>query len=438
MVAKKENKLFTDLWIKSLPIPDKGQRHDYIDGGKEPGKDAVAGFTLRVSHTKVKSFSFVYRFKGEPRRISLGQYGGYREGEKQEDGTIPLIEITLKDARDRAETYRKQVNSGIDPMAVKQAAEDAKKKENAKTYGVLLTKFLEEHGADVGAKYLRDIKTQLTIPALLERPIAEIERIELIDLVKAKQKKSPSSAVHLKSYFAMFFDWVLDLGHTALKSNPAARMKKYVGKKVEPRERVLEDAELASIWRCSYQIGVFGSVFRCLMLSGSRREEIGSLEWVEVESDRFSIPPGRMKMKRGHVIPISRLIAAEMKNIPRIKDCQYVFTNDGKRAVAGYGHAVKKLRELVEADLGHAVPDWRLHDFRRTLVTRLAAMGVPDLVIKATVGHAAKSGDTTNKVYNQHQYFDERMVVLNRWCDFIESLNAPKLIPAPTVATEAA
>lgn len=416
MAAKLPNKEFTTKWIDNLPTPDPGQRHDYID-------TKVAGFTLRVSYTGVKAFSFVYRHKGEPRRISLGQYPG-----------MPLAE-----ARDKAITLRQQVNNGLDPVSMAKQEAEAKAQAEAQaaadSYEVLLGKFLLSHNKKNTARYAANMKTLLTIPALLVRPVAAIKRRELIELVEEKELQSQSSAVHLKSYFAMFFDWLLDREY--ITANPAARMKK-VGKRVPSRKRVLEDAELASIWRCSYQVGVFGPVVRCLMLSGARRTEIGSLEWVEVKDDHFAIPAARMKMSRDHVIPITRLIAAEMKNVARIKDCKYVFTSDGKHPVGGYGHAIAKLRKLVAADLGHEVPNWRLHDLRRTLVTRFAAMGVPDAVIKATVGHAAKANDTTNKVYNQHQYFDEKMAVLNQWCDFIESLNKPKLLPPVSTGVEVA
>lgn len=407
MAAKLPNKTFTTKWIDALPLPDSGQRHDYIDS-------TVAGFTLRVSFTGVKSFSFVYRVKGEPRRISLGQYPG----------------TTLAEARDKAITLRQQVNNGLDPVSIAkaEAAEKAKKDAEIKadSYEVLLGKFLKSHNKTNTKRYAANMKTLLSIPSLLLRPVSSIKRRELIELVEEKELQSPASAVHLKSYFGMFFDWLTDREY--ITANPAARMKK-VAPKVASRVRVLDDEELASIWRCSYQVGVFGPVVRCLMLSGARREEIGSLEWGEVKDDHFALPPERMKMKRGHVIPITRLIAAEIKCIPRIKDCRYVFTSDGKHAVAGYGHAIAKLRKLVNADLGHAVPNWRLHDLRRTLITRLAAQGIPDIVIKKIVAHAVKANDTTNKVYNQYQYLPECRAAMNSWCDHIESLNKPKLVP---------
>ncbi|AOW49860.1 tyrosine-type recombinase/integrase [Acetobacter ascendens] len=45
---------------------------------------------------------------------------------------------------------------------------------------------------------------------------------------------------------------------------------------------------------------------RFLALTAVRPGEVNAMPWSELKSDIWSIPAERMKMKRGHVVPLSR------------------------------------------------------------------------------------------------------------------------------------
>ena len=57
----------TDLAIRSLPAPQKGQA-DYYD-------TSMPGLCLRVSQGGSKVFTFVLRRQNKRRRITIGKYG---------------------------------------------------------------------------------------------------------------------------------------------------------------------------------------------------------------------------------------------------------------------------------------------------------------------------------------------------------------------------
>ena len=46
----------------------------------------------------------------------------------------------------------------------------------------------------------------------------------------------------------------------------------------EARDRVLTDAELAAVWNAAPD-NEYGRIVKLLMLTGQRRDEIGSLRW---------------------------------------------------------------------------------------------------------------------------------------------------------------
>ena len=72
------------------------------------------------------------------------------------------------------------------------------------------------------------------------------------------------------------------------------------------RDRVLSDVELREIWNALRE-DQYGAIVRLLILTGQRREEIGSLQEAEVdfERDMLKLPPERTKNNRPHDVPPS-------------------------------------------------------------------------------------------------------------------------------------
>jgi integrase len=63
---------------------------------------------------------------------------------------------------------------------------------------------------------------------------------------------------------------------------------------------------------------------------------------------------------------------------------------------------------------------WSPHDLRRTVRTQLAAMGCPDAVAEAVLGHAQPG---IKGIYNRHKYDAERVEWLGKWGDVLSRLS---------------
>jgi integrase len=68
------------------------------------------------------------------------------------------------------------------------------------------------------------------------------------------------------------------------------------------------------------------------------------------------------------------------------------------------------------ADLGLEMPSWGLHDFRRTLSTRLHDMGVEPLVIEALLAHKQQG---VAAVYNRASFREAKSAALMRWHEVV-------------------
>ena len=63
---------------------------------------------------------------------------------------------------------------------------------------------------------------------------------------------------------------------------------------------------MATVWKDAPDSD-YGRIVRLLMLTGCRRDEIGSLRWseIDVEAKAITLPGSRTKNGRAHVVPLS-------------------------------------------------------------------------------------------------------------------------------------
>jgi integrase len=88
---------------------------------------------------------------------------------------------------------------------------------------------------------------------------------------------------------------------------------------------------------------------------------------------------------------------------------RFVFPNprNADLPIAWLQKAGERVREESKVD------DFRPHDLRRTCATRLAELGVADVVLKMILNHSL--GSDISGVYNQYKYFEERKQALDAW-----------------------
>jgi integrase len=103
------------------------------------------------------------------------------------------------------------------------------------------------------------------------------------------------------------FSWCL--AECLLELNPVTGTAKAIEN--GSRERVLSTDELRTLWR-SLGEDKFSDIIRLLLLTGQRRNEIGGLQWSEVDLARKQIvlPPQRVKNSRQHELPLSSQASA--------------------------------------------------------------------------------------------------------------------------------
>ena len=190
-------------------------------------------------------------------------------------------------ARAAAKDLLAMVRLGRDPAG--ERLEHRQKIEE--TFGALLPRFLTRQRAKLKPRSLEETVRHLEQHAkpLHVRSIEQIDRRELaVLLARIAEKSGPSAANRVRASLSAFFSWVVREG--LVDANPVIGTGRAV--EVGARSRVLADAELVEIWTALGD-DQYSAIVRLLILTGARRDEIGSLSWSEIDLEGavITLPP---------------------------------------------------------------------------------------------------------------------------------------------------
>jgi integrase len=181
------------------------------------------------------------------------------------------------------------------------------------------------------------------------------------------------------------------------------------------RERVLTPDELRQLWRALGD-GRFADLIRLLLLTGQRRNEMGKLQWSEVDLGRKMIvlPPERTKNKRRHELPLSRQALAILERQPRRNSSPFLFSE--KRGFNDWDSGKARLDQRLP------IAEWHVHDLRRTCATMLGELGVLPHVIEQALNHVSGAKAGVAGIYNKSKMIDAVRDGLQRWADHIDQI----------------
>jgi integrase len=181
------------------------------------------------------------------------------------------------------------------------------------------------------------------------------------------------------------------------------------------RDRVLTQDELRKLW-CSLGDDPFSEIVRLLLLTGQRRNEIGRLQWSEIDLARklIVLPPERVKNGRQHEVPLSAQALAVIERQPRRNSTGSLFCENG-----AFGNWTKAKAAL---DQRLCIAPWRLHDLRRSAATYMGELGVLPHVIEQALNHVSGHKAGVSGVYNRSKMIDAVRSALQTWADHIDRI----------------
>jgi integrase len=357
--------------------------------------DDMHGFGLRVrAGGKAEHRTFIAQYKiGEKhRRITLGN----------------ASKVTLENARREAKKIFGKVALGADPANDKAEARQAA----SHTLDAAIKRYLEARIGDMKPASYEQAKIHLEKhwSPLHSLALGSIARANVAPVVTTIAKeRGPIAANRARATLSALFVWAI--GEGLCDNNPVVGTNK---QEENSRSRVLSEAEAAAVWLAAPEKD-YGRIVRLLLLTGCRRDEIGSLRWSEIdlEARTITLPGERTKNGRPHVVPLSDSAIAIIAAIPR-RDREHVF-GQGRGGFSGWSKAKAALDE--SAKLKEA---WTLHDLRRTAATIMAdRLGVQPHIIEALLNHVSGHKAGVAGIYNLAAYEKEKAEALKLWASHL-------------------
>lgn len=383
---------------------------DALQPGESIADDEVRGFVARRLPSGVISFGYRYsdHNTGKRRWLPLGLYG----------------RLTAEEARKLAQKAAGEAAMGQDPV---EKRNDARTRANGakldKSVNSLLDRFLDEY---VEAKKLRtkdEIRRAIDFwvrPAIGRILISDISRKDILSMCDHITREVSSRRADLiLAYVRKAFNWYAIFGDQDFKSPIVSGMARVKTNDLK-RSRHLSESELRDVWQAlEFVHPVYAAVVRGLLFSAVRLREFAEISYDEIDTKAIVVPGERMKAKLPHAIPITpeirKILNNRLEDKQKPKGAKFVFwaRKGGEKPFQGWSTQKilldQKIAQIRRGRDAQPMPDWRLHDLRRTSRTLMSQAGVDADIAERILAHKMPG---VRSVYDVYEYFEEKRMGL--------------------------
>ena len=406
--------------------------------------DAQApGLYLVIYPSGKKSWALRFRRPDRrPAKLVLGSVSTVADDKRDPD---PVVggHLTLAAARRLAGALKHQIATGKDPAAEIQSERRTVALSAANTFLAAAVDFITQHAKKktrrwqgqarlLGLRESDGDQLELVAKGLAarwrDRPLTEIDTDEVFRLIEEVRHKgvpglerrndAPSEprARAMHSVLSKMFNWLAE--KRRVNQNPLSVLKRPSPPKA--RDRVLDDREIAKLWRAAEQASKpFDAAIMLLVLTGCRLNEVAQMEASELSDDlsMWTIPGARTKNHRAHQVPLSPLARAIIAKTERLDCCKFVFSTNGLTPVSGWSKTKARLDAAMED-----VAPWRIHDVRRSVATGLRELGFASDLVELVLNHVSGARAGVAGTYDRSVQMPERRAALEAWAKHVQSL----------------
>lgn len=389
----------TDAKIRTLKPGDKSYK-----------RADDRGLYIEVYPFGTKQWRFKYRFLDKEKRISLGAYP----------------EVSLAQARKKRDACREQLEAGIDPSAVRKRDKLTATLASANTFKAVAEEYID-------TKLRQEGKAQVTIDkaewlvskfvAIADLPIGDVKPIEVLAVLKRLEgSRRHETAKRCRSFASRVFRYAVATARS--ETDPAALLKgALVAPKVQHHAALIDPADVGQLLRAIDAYSGAPSTRLALQIAPHvmcRPGELRQATWREFDFDAcvWKIPEERMKMRRPHIVPLSRQVLAYLIELQQ-------YSGPDGFAFPAFHTTRRPMSENTMNQafrrMGYSSNEVTAHGLRTTASTLLNESGKwnPDAIERA-LAHA--DNNAVRGIYNRGQYWHERVEMMQWWSHYLDQL----------------
>ena len=390
--------------FKISKAKQKAKAYKLSDGG---------GLFLSVRANGSKLWQQKYRFMGKESLLSHGAYP----------------DVSLAQARLKRVKAKALLAEGIDPAV-------NKKLEKIEAENITRTTFKL-----VAEEYIENLKERELAPATMRkkrwylldlassihsRPIKDITSAELLSLLK-KIEKSGRRETAKKMRGAISAVFRLAIVTLRAETDPTFPLRDaLLPPKVTGRSAITNEKEFGTLLLSLDDYTGWPSIvsamnFQILTCTRPGETRGASKEEFDLEKSVWTIPAERMKMRRPHLVPLSRQALQIVEvNWSDLDEVKLIFpsirSNRKWLSENAFNSALRRM--------GYTKDEVTSHGFRVTASTILNSRGYDADVIEAVLAHQDKN--VIRRTYNRSSYWDQRVVLMQQWADLLDEFRQLK------------
>jgi integrase len=388
--------------------------------------------------------SWMMRFRTPGGRVAKMVLGPLHAGGELAGAPVIGMPLTLVAARQLAAEVHRQRALGQDVIE-QHKARRRRPEEKAPSFSDLAIKFIEQHARPntrgwkdtarlLGLDYPNDGPPTEIAGGLAQRwkkgTVSEHDVFAVVEEARAvavpgieprRMGPNETRAIALFAALSTAFKWLK--ARRLIDVDPTIGIRQ--SKAPKARDRVLSSREIVAFWAAASAERVeFAAPLKLLLLTGQRLNEVAGMRRDELSDDgaTWTIPSERTKNGRVHVVPLPPMARELISSVAELST-EFVFSTEGKSPVTLGGRMKRRLDQAM------GIPHWRLHDLRRTAVTRMVDLKVPPHVVELVVNHAGGFRAGVAGTYIRSEMIDERRAALELWASHVAGIISNKIVP---------
>jgi integrase len=369
----------------------------------EPGWHSDGGgLFLRADDEGRKRWIFRYTFGGKKKEMGLGSGDA----------------VTLKAAREEAKKLREAVAQGRDPLAERRHAVAVAAA--SKTFAEVARDVIKRHEESWGASSRQAWERSLFEHAKRLGPM-DVNAVAIEHIVEALRPlwdrgahasaRSTLSRIETVLATAIARDWRKNANVAAWKVFKHVAPKR-PGDDEDRRHAMIEWQEAPAVVEKIRAVDTIAArALTFAVLTATRISEAADAQWGEIDFGKklWRIPGPRMKMRKPHIVPLSRQAVELLDELLKVRTGDFVFPSPvGDQPIS----RVQCWRVTKAVTDGAGTN----HGWRSTFRSWCAAHGVDREVAEVSIAHAVKGVEGR---YQRGPMVERRRAVMEDWSDYV-------------------
>ncbi len=398
---------------------------------EQPGLHSVGGVTglkLQVAKSlEAKSWILRATVAGKVSDIGLGGY--------------PTI--SLKAARGLAKEIHVQIQKGINPIEERKHVKeqlilDRISKKTFNECMELCIKSIENEWTNPKTpKQWNSSLNTYACPIIGNLPVSSVTTEHILQILDPIWTVKPETASRVRSRIEKILAYATTRGYRS-GDNPArfrghldttlSSVNKLKGNNHHP---ALDYNEIGSFMKELHHVkGLAAKALELAILTATRSGEARGAKWDEFDLNKkqWTIPAGRMKAKKQHIVPLSNHVMNLLNNLPKKHDSDYLFTGirGGAMSDMSLSKIVKNMhkRAVKQGNSGFIDKDANNrivtpHGFRSTFRDWAGEQSsFSREVIEHALAHQLK--DKAEAAYQRKTSIPKRIKLMQTWSDYCD------------------